>query len=98
MGSVVETATTHPKTFAPTVFIQLLFPPACAKGAGTCEALAFFINRQSPTFQETGGDNGNLLGLWTAWQRNEGSVERRCLFLSLSFFYLNSHVSEFSHP
>lgn len=85
-------------TFAPTLFIQLPFPSVCAKGTGTCEALSFSINRQSPTFQKTGGDNGSWRGLWTAWPREEGSPERRCFFLSLSFSYLNSRVSKFGHP
>lgn len=74
------------------------FHPSVQRGRGMCEALAFFLEKQSSTFQKTGADGDSLLGLWTAWQRDEGSPERRCFFLSLSFSYLNSHVSKFSHP
>lgn len=66
------------------------------RGQGTREA--FLINRQSATFQETGWDNDSLLGLWTTWQRKAGSPDKEHSFLSLSFSYLNSHMSKFSHP
>lgn len=82
---------------APTPLIELPFPSLMQRGQGTQEALAF-INRQSSTFQKTVRDNDSLLGLWTTWQRNEGSPERGCFFLSLSFSYLDSHVSRVSHP
>lgn len=98
---MVKTATTHPETcaaLAPTPFIQLAVQSSVQRGQGTCEALAFLLKKQSSTFQKTGADDDSLLGLWTAWQRDEGSPERRYFFLSLSFSYLNSHVSKFSHP
>lgn len=98
MAEVVETATPHRKTCDhPCLNTLDSAPLSVQRGQGTWEALAF-INRQSSTFQKTGRDNDSLLGLWTTWQRNEGSPERGCFFLSLSFSYLDSHVSRVSHP
>lgn len=36
------------------------FPPCVQRGQGTREALAFFVNRQSSTFQKRGRDNDSL--------------------------------------